>query len=156
MDARGPCRVRLPFRISAPPIPVVHKSLQFSGKREFVTLGPVGLAYCRAFAGAPIGVRDQEHETLEELVRYMEQVSGRSIRTRADVDRYLEFLAEIHPQQERTATIAHAWLIAKRLVLAALTAFAAFQYFEVDAVTEVLTIDKVRFLPPPVRHTTRT
>ncbi len=101
-------------------------------------------------------MRDQEHETLEELVRYMEQVSGRSIRTRADVDRYLEFLAEIHPQQERTASIAHAWLIAKRLVLAALTAFAVFQYFEVDTATEVLTIDKVRFLAPPAPHTSRT
>ncbi len=102
-------------------------------------------------------MRDREQETLQELLRYMEQELGHDLRTREDVDRYLAFLAEVHPQKENRASIGNDWLIAKRVVLVALVAFAVFQYFAVDVVTEVLSVDKVKFLsPPPLPHATRT
>lgn len=102
-------------------------------------------------------MRDQEQETREELLRYLEQVSGHALRTRADVDRFLEFYAEVHPGKQRREALADSWLVAKRVVLVMLAAFAVFQYFAVEAVTEVLTIDRVKFLtPPPVSNTSRT
>jgi hypothetical protein len=95
-----------------------------------------------------IGVRDQEQETREELLRYLEQVSGHSLRTRRDVDQFLDFLDEVHPRHDR-APVSPGWLSAKRVVLVALMAFAVFQYFAVDVVTEVMMIDRVKFLTPP-------
>lgn len=102
-------------------------------------------------------MRDQEEDVLEELLRYMEQVLGACLRTREDVDRYLAFLAEVNPRRERSASFAYGWQAGKRLVLIALTAFAVFQYFAVDVVTEVLSTDRIKFLtPPPASHTART
>jgi hypothetical protein len=102
-------------------------------------------------------VRDQEQETREELLRYLEQVTDRTLRTREDMDRFLAFFAEVHPEKEHREALAEAWMTAKRLVLVALAAFALFQYFAVEAVTEVLSTDKVKFLtPPPLPPTNNT
>ena len=102
-------------------------------------------------------MRDREQETREELLRYLEQVSGHAMRTREDVDRFLEFFAEVHPERRFLESLSSYWLVAKRLVLVALMAFAVFQYFAVDAVTEVLEFDRIKFLtPPPVSRTSKT
>jgi hypothetical protein len=101
-------------------------------------------------------VRDREQETREELLRYLEQVSGHSLRTRQDVDRFLRFLDEVHPHKN-PAPADTGWSIAKRLILAVLLGFAVFQYYAVDVVTEIMLIEKVKFLtPPPMLRTTGT
>ena len=87
----------------------------------------------------------------------MEQVSGHSLRTRQDIDRYLQFLNEVRPQKEPGTWLVTGLVVLKRLVLIALMAFAAFQYLAVGVVTEVLSVDKVKFLtPPPLPRITST
>jgi hypothetical protein len=104
-----------------------------------------------------MGMRDREQETREELLRYLEQVSGHAMRTREDVDQFLAFLAEVHPERHHLESLSTYWLVAKRVILAALMAFALFQFFAVEAVTEVLDVDRVKFLtPPPAPQTSKT
>jgi hypothetical protein len=104
-----------------------------------------------------MGMRDREQETREELLRYLEQVSGHALRTREDVDQFLAFFAEVHPERHYLESLSAYWLVAKRVILAALMAFAVFQYFAVEAVTEVLDVDRVKFLtPPPISQTSKT
>lgn len=93
-------------------------------------------------------MRDSQQDSQEQLL-YVERVTGRALRTRKDMDRYFEFLNEIHPPRKSGPSLHEACLVAKRVVFVALVAFATFQYFAVDVVTEVLSIDKIRFMAPP-------
>lgn len=93
-------------------------------------------------------MRDPELQAQEELL-YVERVAGHALRTRQDMDRYFEYLQAVHPPHNSGASLQAACRVAKRLVFIALVAFATFQFFAVDVVSEVMTIDKLRFIAPP-------
>lgn len=101
-------------------------------------------------------MRDPDQQARDDLL-YVERVTGHELRTREDVNRYLEFLEQVRPQRRPGESLHELCLVAKRVVFITLVAFATFQYFAVDVVREVMSIDKVRFLaPPPGALTTRT
>jgi hypothetical protein len=102
-----------------------------------------------------IGMREPDRQAQDDLL-YVERVSGHTLRTRKDMEKYLEFLEQVHPQRRPAASLHEMFVIGKRVVFVALVAFSVFQYFAVDVVNEVMTIDKVRFLPPTPADLTKT
>jgi len=101
-------------------------------------------------------MRDRELETREELLNYLERVSGHSMRTRQDMDRFLEFMDEVHPVRANKRFAAGSWSVAKHIVLLLLAGFSIFQYLAVDTTTEILSFEKIKFLiPPPAPRPTR-
>jgi hypothetical protein len=100
-------------------------------------------------------MHDADRQAQDDLL-YVERVSGHELRTRRDMDRYLEFLEQVHAQRRPASSLQETCMAAKRVVFIALVAFSVFQYFAVDVVNEVMTIDKVRFLAPAPAELTKT
>ncbi len=89
----------------------------------------------------------------EELFLYLDQLAGRSIRTRAELESYLKELkarevpAQAKPQEQRWATVKHA-LLGVGLLIAVL------QYYLIDVYVQILALQRLQVFNPvqPVLH----
>jgi hypothetical protein len=83
-------------------------------------------------------------DSREALVQYLEQLSGRSIRSRAELEAYLNEL------KSRTAAgrPARAWAAAKHAALAAGLLIAVLQYYLMDIYVQIESMQRVQFLNP--------
>ena len=83
----------------------------------------------------------------EELLRHLDQLAGRSIRTRAELEAYLDELkargepAPVKPLDRR-------WAIAKQAVLGFGLLIAVLQYYLIDIYVEILSMQRVQFINP--------
>ena len=83
----------------------------------------------------------------EELLRHLDQLAGRSIRTRAELEAYLDELkargepAPVKPLDRR-------WAIAKQAVLGFGLLIAVLQYYLIDIYVEIASMQRVQFLNP--------
>lgn len=94
-----------------------------------------------------MSLTNERGPTSEELLKYLEKVSGRRLRTRVDIQRYLEEIsapkpvADIKRRNQR---------IAEQAVLLMFLAFAVLQYYYLDAFTQIYSLRGVTvFVPVP-------
>lgn len=81
----------------------------------------------------------------EELVRALEALSGRKIRTREDVK---ALLAETAAAPQRNAA---GWNTAKSLTLLALLGFAALQYYVLDVMVQIASLPQLTVFVAPAQ-----
>ena len=80
-----------------------------------------------------------------ELIRALEELSGRSIRSRADAHNYV--------RQIRAATLASpsrtGWTFARRTVLATGLLLSFLQYYLIDVYVQIISMPSITFLAAP-------
>lgn len=76
----------------------------------------------------------------EELLRLLEQASGRPLRSRAAVREYLDELAQ---RRSQTSAAARRWRTAKAATLAALGVLALLQYYFLDVMLQMVTLPQL-------------
>jgi hypothetical protein len=81
----------------------------------------------------------------EQLVDYLEQVSGRTIRTRADLEAYLN---ELRAGAAAPRPVARRWTIARNALLGAALLIALLQYYLIDVYVEIASLQHVQFFNP--------
>ena len=83
----------------------------------------------------------------EELLQYLDQLAGRSIRTRAELESYLNDLrAGEQPVQPKS--LDRRWAVAKHAVLGVGLLIAVLQYYLIDIYVEIATMQRVLFISP--------
>jgi hypothetical protein len=86
-------------------------------------------------------VHEKGPETRDELIQHLEKLTGRTLKTREDVQAYFRETAERRPSMTR-------WLKAKKLTLVVLLAFSAIQYYVLDVMLEIASMRSTTFFVP--------
>ena len=84
-------------------------------------------------------------ETREELVQHLEKLTGRTLRTRADIQAYVREVAQRKAADEPGV---RRWLKVKRITLLALLAFGVMQYYILDVLLEIVSMRTTTFFVP--------
>jgi len=84
-------------------------------------------------------------ETREELVQHLEKLTGRTLRTRADIQAYVR---EVSARKATDQPSVRRWLNAKRITLVALLAFGVIQYYILDVLLEIASMRGTTFFVP--------
>ena len=84
-------------------------------------------------------------ESRQELVEYLEQVSGRRIRTREDIKAYLDEVAARKAADEASV---RRWQQAKTITLIGLATFAFIQYYMMDVMVQILSLRETTVFVP--------
>jgi hypothetical protein len=88
---------------------------------------------------------DPQPETREELVQHLEKLSGRTFRTRADIQAYVQ---EVAARKAIDQPSVRRWLSAKRITLIVLLAFGVIQYYILDVLVEITSMRTTTFFVP--------
>ena len=91
---------------------------------------------------------EQPPETREELVQHLEQLTGRTLRTRADIQAYVR---EVSVRKASDRPSVRRWLKVKRVTLLALLAFGVMQYYILDVLLEIVSMRTTTFFVPAAR-----
>jgi hypothetical protein len=86
-------------------------------------------------------VSETPPESRELLIQQLEKLTGRTLKTREDVQAYFREAAERKPSMTR-------WLKAKKMTLFALLAFSAIQYYILDVMLEIASMRSTTFFVP--------
>lgn len=92
-----------------------------------------------------MGKKQEPPASREELIRYLEQVSGRRIRTRDDIKAYVEEMAARKATDQPGVRF---WQRLKTITLIALAAFAFVQYYAIDVMNQILALRENTFFVP--------
>lgn len=84
----------------------------------------------------------------EELLRYLETITGRAIRSRADLEAYLAELRANAGRAQPPVRAQRAWSVAKHATLAAGILIAGLQYYLMGIYVEISSMQRVQFLNP--------
>jgi hypothetical protein len=84
-------------------------------------------------------------ETREELLRHLEKLTGRTLRTRADIAAYVR---EIRLRSAADQPSVQRWLKAKKVTLIALFAFGVIQYYLLDVMLEIASMRTTTYFVP--------
>jgi len=84
-------------------------------------------------------------ETREELLEYLESLTGRRLRTRADIQNYVR---EVGARKAEDEPSVRRWLKLKRITLVALLAFGGMQYYMLDVLLEIASMRSNTFFVP--------
>lgn len=84
-------------------------------------------------------------ETREELVQHLEKLTGRTLRTRADIQAYVR---EVSERKASDLPSVRRWLNAKRITLVALLAFGVVQYYILDVLLEITSMRTTTYFVP--------
>jgi hypothetical protein len=84
-------------------------------------------------------------QTREELIEHLEQLTGRSLKTREDIQAYVR---EIAARKASNQPSVKRWMRAKQLTLAALLAFGVMQYYMLDVMLEIVSMQSTTFFVP--------
>lgn len=90
-------------------------------------------------------------EAQEDLVSYFERVSGHSIRTREDLERYLDCAREVRPQWVHVNRVPKGASLVRQIVLAVLFLIAVVQYVSMDVLVEIARVPSNTYFSPPDR-----
>jgi hypothetical protein len=90
-------------------------------------------------------VSKQLPETREELIQHLEQLTGRTLRTRADIEAYVR---EVRARKANEQPSVRRWLKVKRITLLALLAFGVMQYYILDVLLEIVSMRTTTFFVP--------
>jgi hypothetical protein len=84
-------------------------------------------------------------ETREELIQHLEQLTGRALRTRADIQTYVQEAAARKASDQPSV---RRWLRAKKATLIVLLAFGVIQYYVLDVMLEIASLPQnIYFVP---------
>ena len=81
----------------------------------------------------------------EDLVAYFERVTGKRIRTREDLERYLECAKEVRPQWLHVNRAPHGSALLRQIVLAALFVIAVVEYVSMDVLVEIASMPSTTY-----------
>jgi hypothetical protein len=85
---------------------------------------------------------ETQPETREELVQHLERLTGRTFRTREDIQAYVrEVSTRDDPSLKR-------WIKVKHIALAGLLAYGVIQYYVLDVMLEIVSIQSPTFFIP--------
>jgi hypothetical protein len=98
----------------------------------------------RRISNSPMTEQQQE-PSREELLRCLEQVSGRRIRSRDDIKAYVDELAA---REAAELSAVRRWQKVKAITLIALAAFAFVQYYFVDVLTQIMALRENTYFVP--------
>ena len=84
-------------------------------------------------------------ESREELIQYLEQVSGRRIRTREDIKGYLD---EVAARKAVDDPSVRRWQQAKTITLIGLATFAFIQYYMMDVMVQIFSLRETTVFVP--------
>lgn len=84
-------------------------------------------------------------ETREELIQHLEALTGRTLRTRADIQSYVR---ETSTRKAADEPSVRRWLKAKKFTLVALLAFSVMQYYMLDVLLEITSMRSTTFFVP--------
>ncbi len=88
---------------------------------------------------------DKEPETREELVQHLEKLTGRSLRTREDIQAYVR---EVAARRAADQPSVRRWLKVKKVTLLVLLAFSVMQYYVLDVMLEIVSLPSTTFVVP--------
>ena len=84
-------------------------------------------------------------ETREELVQHLEQLTGRTLRTRADIQAYVQ-AAAVRKAADQPSV--RRWLRIKKGTLFALLAFGVIQYYVLDVMLQIASLPTNTYFVP--------
>ena len=84
-------------------------------------------------------------ETREELVQHLEKLTGRTLRTREDIQAYVR---EVSARKATDQPSVRRWLNAKRITLIALLALGVLQYYIVDVLLQIASMSNTTYFVP--------
>jgi len=84
-------------------------------------------------------------ETRDELVQHLEKLTGRTLRTREDIQAYVR---EVSARKATEAPSVRRWLQFKKIALVALLAFGVIQYYILDVMLEIVSMPSTTFFVP--------
>jgi hypothetical protein len=90
-------------------------------------------------------VQEKSPETREELVQHLEQLTGRTLRTREDIQAYVR---EVAARKASDQPSVRRWVKTKRITLAAMLAFGFIQYYMLDVMLEIVSLRSTTFFVP--------
>ena len=91
---------------------------------------------------------EAQPETREELVRHLEKLTGRTFKTREDIQAYVR---EVGSRKATDQPSVRRWLNAKRVTLAVLLVFGVLQYYILDVMLEIASMRTTVFFVPTTR-----
>jgi len=90
-------------------------------------------------------VSDKEPETREELVQHLEKLTGRTLKTREDIQAYFK---EVSERKAADNPSVRRWLKAKKITLFVLLGFGVIQYYILDVLLEIASMRSTTFFVP--------
>jgi hypothetical protein len=90
-------------------------------------------------------VSETPPETREELVQHLEKLTGRTLRTREDIQSYVR---EVSTRKVADQPGVRRWLQVKKVTLLALLAFGVMQYYILDVMLEIVSMRSTTFFVP--------
>lgn len=90
-------------------------------------------------------VKEKEPETREELVQHLEKLTGRTLRTREDIQ---AFVREVGERRAIDQPSVRRWIKAKHITLAALLIFGVIQYYMLDVMLQIVSLQSPTFFVP--------
>ena len=88
---------------------------------------------------------EHELESREELIQHLERLTGRSLKTREDIQVYVR---EVTARKARDQPSVRRWLSVKKATLIALLAFGVIQYYILDIMLEIVSMQTPTFFLP--------
>ena len=84
-------------------------------------------------------------ESREELLEYLEKLTGRTLKTRADIAAYVR---EVAARSAADTPSVQRWTKVKKITLIALFAFALIQYYILEVMLEIATMRTTTYFVP--------
>ena len=88
---------------------------------------------------------EREPESREELIQHLETLTGRSLKTREDIQAYVR---EIAARKASDQPSVRRWLSVKKATLIALLAFGVIQYYMLDVMLEIVSLPTTTYFVP--------
>ena len=88
---------------------------------------------------------EREAENREELIQHLEQLTGRSLKTREDIQAYVR---EVSARRAADQPSVRRWLSVKKATLIALLAFGVIQYYMLDVMLEIVSMRTTTYFVP--------
>ena len=88
---------------------------------------------------------EREPESREELIQHLEKLTGRSLKTREDIQVYVR---EVTARKASDQPSVRRWLSAKKATLIALLAFGVIQYYMLDVMLEIVSMRTTTYFVP--------
>ena len=88
---------------------------------------------------------EREPESREELVQHLEKLTGRSLKTREDIQAYVREVAARKAADEPSV---RRWLTVKKATLIALLAFGVIQYYMLDVMLDIVSLPGSTYFVP--------
>jgi heme A synthase len=90
-------------------------------------------------------VTDPAPESREELIQHLEKLTGRSLKTRADIAAYVR---EAAARSAADTPSVQRWTSVKKITLIALFAFGLIQYYILEVMLEIATMHNTTYFVP--------